>query len=114
MHSNIHKGISSGPTREVFLRTRDGKYQVGSVGSGDTQLAEFVMPIGGRGSWDHVLGMYDGQAWHLYIDGELVASTDAGVGAVAVDSGWTIGSIGRLRVVVVYSFSGWDFRCCDL
>jgi len=42
--------------------------------------------------WIHVAGVYDGQTWHLYRNGEEIARQDSPVGAVPVASDWAIGA----------------------
>jgi hypothetical protein len=42
--------------------------------------------------WVHIAGVYDGQTWILYRDGEEIARQDSTVGAVPVDSDWSIGA----------------------
>ena len=44
------------------------------------------------GVWIHLVGTYDGQAWHLYRNGEEVGSQVSTVGAVPVRSDWAIGA----------------------
>jgi hypothetical protein len=42
--------------------------------------------------WLHIAGVYDGQTWHLYRNGEEVGRQDSTVGAVPVVSDWAIGA----------------------
>jgi hypothetical protein len=42
--------------------------------------------------WVHIAGVYDGQTWILYRDGEEIARQDSTVGAVPVDSDWSLGA----------------------
>jgi hypothetical protein len=42
--------------------------------------------------WIHIAGVYDGQAWHLYRNGEEIARQDSTVGAIPVRSDWAIGA----------------------
>jgi hypothetical protein len=42
-------------------------------------------------TWLHLVGTYDGQVWHLYRNGEEVATQASTVGAVPVQSDWAIG-----------------------
>ena len=44
------------------------------------------------GVWIHLVGTYDGQAWHLYRNGEEIGSQASTVGAVPVRSDWAIGA----------------------
>ena len=92
--SIIQKGLSSRPTREIFMRIKDGMYQVGSADEDGVHMAEFEVPVGGRGTWHHLVGVYDGQSWNLYLNGELVDSNADNTGAVDVPSPWAIGAVG--------------------
>jgi hypothetical protein len=42
-------------------------------------------------TWLYLVGTYDGQIWHLYRNGEEVATQASTVGAVPVQSDWAIG-----------------------
>jgi hypothetical protein len=42
--------------------------------------------------WIHIAGVYDGQTWHLYRNGEEIATQTSTVGAVPVDADWSIGA----------------------
>ena len=44
------------------------------------------------GSWIHLVGTYDGEAWHLYRNGEEIGTQASTVGAVPVRSDWAIGA----------------------
>jgi hypothetical protein len=41
--------------------------------------------------WLHVAGVYDGQTWHLYRNGEEIGRQDSTVGAIPVATDWSIG-----------------------
>ncbi|MDH4135670.1 MAG: LamG domain-containing protein, partial [Anaerolineae bacterium] len=83
----------------VFLRTFQGKYQIGSWkgdGTGD-RLAEFAIPQEDINTWVHLAGVYDDQeqAWVLYRNGVEVNRKPATVGALsAIYVPWTIGAAG--------------------
>jgi hypothetical protein len=42
--------------------------------------------------WIHIAGVYDGQAWILYKNGQEVARQPSSVGAVPVQAAWAIGA----------------------
>ncbi len=42
--------------------------------------------------WIHIAGVYDGQVWRLYRNGEEVARQESTVGAVPVAADWAIGA----------------------
>jgi hypothetical protein len=42
--------------------------------------------------WIHVAGVYDGQTWRLYRNGEEIGRQDSSVGAVPVATDWSIGA----------------------
>jgi Concanavalin A-like lectin/glucanases superfamily len=44
------------------------------------------------GKWLHLVGTYDGEAWHLYRNGEEIGTQPSTVGAVPVRSDWAIGA----------------------
>ena len=90
--------------REVFLRVRDGHYEVGSCDESGTRLAAFKIPAADSkpvvrigpfswGRWVHLAGVYDGECWRLYRDGVEVAATFDETGAVSVpDTHWNVGA----------------------
>jgi hypothetical protein len=43
-------------------------------------------------TWLHIVGTYDGQVWHLYRNGEEVATEASTIGAIPVQSNWAIGA----------------------
>ena len=49
-----------------------------------------IVPID-MNTWLHLVGTYDGQVWHLYRNGEEIATQASTVGAVPVQSDWAIG-----------------------
>ncbi len=46
----------------------------------------------GLGSWHHVVGLYAGSSWKLYVDGINVATTQAGIGATSSTANASIGA----------------------
>ena len=87
----IAHGYTRNPNAEVFLRINNGQYQVGSW-NGTEHFASYDIPESDVGEWVYLCGTYDGAQWHLYRNGEEVASVNSSVGAVAVESDWSVGS----------------------
>jgi PKD repeat protein len=87
-------GFGGSPNREVFLRINDGQYQVGAFDNGVTHFAAAAVRTGDAAgeTWVHLAGVYEGQRWQLYRNGELLAtSAETSVGAIQVNSGWAVG-----------------------
>jgi hypothetical protein len=89
----VAHGYRLTPNGELFLRINAGKYQVGSWNGAD-YVAQANMPAGDLNTWVLLTGVYDGAAWRLYRNGELLASTTAGTGAISFDAPWAIGARG--------------------
>jgi hypothetical protein len=97
-----------GNYQETFLRIAQGDggtggsdgtnyYQVGVCPDGtesgyNNNVAMFPIPPGDVGNWVFVAGTYDGSAWNLYRNGQLVASTPSANGAFDATNRWSIGS----------------------
>lgn len=90
---------------ETFLRITRGyensgygvtnRYEIGtSDGKTFYDTAEATMPETDVNNWVFLAGTYDGSAWNLYRNGQLIASTPSvnGAAATANVSRWTIGS----------------------
>ena len=87
----VGKG-NNGTNEGYILRYVDQGTPELTVGSynGNTYGATWPITFG-TGSWHHVVGLYDGTEWELYVDGALVASTAASTGAVATTANAAIG-----------------------
>ena len=94
-----------GDYAETFLRISRGGanngygstnfYEVGTSDGGEGNYydsATVVMPEGDINNWVFLAGTYDGSAWNLYRNGQLVASLSSPNGAIAVTNRWSIGS----------------------
>ena len=90
---------------ETFLRITRGyensgygttnRYEIGtSDGKTYYDTAEATMPETDLNNWVFLAGTYDGTAWNLYRNGQLIASTPSVNGAAATVnvSRWTMGS----------------------
>ena len=89
----IAKG--AGTSGEIFMRMNGGDWEVGS-NNGTSHYASFPIYTD-LSTWVHIAGTYDGTAWRLYRNGQLVATKVDPVGAVAVTGGspgWAIGANG--------------------
>ena len=85
----------AGTSGEIFMRMNGGDWEVGS-NNGTNHHASFPIYTD-LSTWVHIAGTYDGTAWRLYRNGQLVATKVDAVGAVAVtggNSGWAIGANG--------------------
>jgi hypothetical protein len=87
----VARGFTMNPDGEVYLRTFQGQYQIGSW-DGTDHLASAPIPSGDIGQWVHLAGVYDGTAWRLYRNGQLLGSTVDPVGAVPVAASWAVGT----------------------
>lgn len=94
MQNILAHGYGGSPATEVFLRIRDGHYEVGSHNSTGDHTASYHMPTGDISRWTYLVGVYDGDSWKLYRDGSLVASSTSTTGAVVVDAPWALGARG--------------------
>ncbi|HEX2081373.1 MAG TPA: LamG-like jellyroll fold domain-containing protein, partial [Longimicrobium sp.] len=94
-------GYTVDPDAEVYLRIRDGFYQVGSWNGSDCS-AGYAVPAGDVMQWVHLCGTWDGTNWTLYRNGVQVAQSPAATGAVTVPGDWAIGARG-----------GGSERCAD-
>ena len=85
----------AGTSGEIFLRMNGGDWEVGSW-DGTNHYAAFPVYTD-LSTWVHLAGTYDGTAWRLYRNGQLVGTRVDPVGAVSVTGGspgWAIGSNG--------------------
>jgi hypothetical protein len=96
----IGHGYCLDPPGEVVLRMGSTSCGPGVAphywAAGSWLLAEHsataVVDDADLGVWIHLVGTYDGEAWHLYRNGEEVGSQVSTVGAVPVRSDWAIGA----------------------
>lgn len=92
----IARGFTTAPNGEVFLRIVFGSYQVGSFMEGKPfGIAASSMPAQDLNNWVHVAGVYDGEKWRLYRNGELLSETaQPGGGSFPLNARWAIGARG--------------------
>jgi Concanavalin A-like lectin/glucanases superfamily len=99
-HYIVAHGYCVTPPGEVALRigapgcgggTIDHYWAAGSWLSGDYSAIAPLYDLD-LNVWLHIAGVYDGQTWHVYRNGEEVGRLDSTVGAVPVASDWAIGA----------------------
>lgn len=92
-------GNTDSPPRGVQLRIRHHsdpqlgvQFETGSwIGTGERISAPAADSDINR--WTHLVGAYDGSAWHLYRNGKYIATQTTATGAVKVDAAWAIGFV---------------------
>ncbi len=89
----VAHGYSRTPDGEVYLRLKDGQYQVGSWNGPDHAASAPIPPVD-VGRWVHLCGVHDGFAWVLYRNGAEIARTSDSTGVVPVAGSWAIGARG--------------------
>ena len=89
----VAHGYTRSPDAEVFLRIRDGYYEVGSW-DGTRHSAWYPVPAEDLNNWVHLRGTYDGAMWRLFRNGVVVSSTQDAIGAVSVSGDWAVGAKG--------------------
>ncbi|HEX4948950.1 MAG TPA: LamG-like jellyroll fold domain-containing protein [Blastocatellia bacterium] len=80
---------------KVFLRIREGNYEVGSFQPGAAEIvATAAAPTGDVNTWVHLAGVYDDVAkrWLLYRNGVEIGRADSAVGAVPLNNSWVLGA----------------------
>ncbi len=91
------QAIDANPNKQADILGIDefGEYYIASYTQhpiDPTYVGAFYpVPLEDEGAWVHLVGTYDGTAWHLYRNGvELTNNPDA-VGALSANGGWAIG-----------------------
>jgi len=74
---------------QVMLRTRNNRLQAGAWNGTENQ-ASAPVPRAGQ-QWMHLVGVFDGQQWNLYVDGNLKSTFPTSVGSMTTESDWFIG-----------------------
>jgi hypothetical protein len=96
----VTHGFCLDPPGEVALRissTTCGaagaahSWAAGSWQSGDHYAVAPIYDLDLK-TWIHIAGVYDGQAWHLYRNGEEIGRQTSTLGAIPVESDWAIGA----------------------
>lgn len=96
----VAHGFCFDPPAEVALRLGSATCGLGGaphsweVGTwqGGNHLAQAPLYDLDFKTWIHMAGVYDGHTWHLYRNGEEIASQDSDLGAIHVESDWGIGA----------------------
>ena len=88
----IAHGYRFGPSYDFALRVDAGTYVFTTWDSVNHQAAAAI-PAADVGTWVHLCGVFDGDAYRLYRNGSLVATTaDATAPQANVDAIWAIGA----------------------
>lgn len=92
-----HRSVLSrgGGAGDMFIRIREGRYQIGSRDGNAEYLAAAPVPAGDLGAWVHLAGTYDGASWRLYHNGQPLAENPAQRGALMLAAAWHIGADDR-------------------
>jgi len=92
-HNILAHGYVFSPNHDFALRIKAGTYQFTTWDSTGDHAAVASMPTGDPGTWVHLCGVFDGNAYYLYRNGELAASTaDATIPPPDIDASWGIGA----------------------
>jgi hypothetical protein len=78
------------PNQELSLRIFDRDYEF-TAWNGTDHLVSAPVPPGDVDNWHHVAGVYDGETYRLYRDGELVVEHPDAFVPMQVDAPWGIG-----------------------
>ena len=89
MNVLVH-GSASGKG-EKYLRLSNGQFAVGDF-AGVHDPTEKGVPPDDAGQWFHLAGVYDGESWHIYRNGELFHSHKTTHGPRAFAGPWAIGA----------------------
>lgn len=91
--SVLYRGSETASRGDMYIRIRDGKYQIGAWDGQTDHFAEIPVPAADAGTWVHLAGSFDGTAWRLYRNGVQVAEKAARRGAILLDGDWILGAI---------------------
>lgn len=90
-HDILAHGYHNAPDTEVALRVIDGQYGFVFWDGADHGAAAPASPAD-IGKWIHLCGVFDGNAYHLYRNGALIASTPDSTRVTSVPAPWAIGA----------------------
>lgn len=86
----VARGYVSSPNREFYLRFSRGNLQFGWWSSwGEAVASAPYTPA--LGTWAHVMGVFDGSTYILYVNGEEVARKTSNHKPVSFNADWAIG-----------------------
>ena len=86
----VARGFISSPKRELYLRFDRGNLQFGWWSNwGEAVASAPYTPA--LGTWAHVMGVFDGTAYLLYVNGQEVARKESPYKPVSFDGDWAIG-----------------------
>lgn len=86
----VARGYVSSPNREFYLRFSRGNLQFGWWSNwGEAVASAPYTPA--LGTWAHVMGVFDGSTYILYVNGEEVARKTSNHKPVSFNADWAIG-----------------------
>ncbi len=86
----VARGYLASPKRELYLRFSNGNLQFGWwCTSGEAVAQAPYTPA--LGTWAHVMGVFNGSDYVLYINGEEVARKTSNLKPVSFNADWAIG-----------------------
>ncbi len=86
----IAHGFRWSPNGDLSLRIYAGDYEFTAWDSVD-HMASAAVPEGDVNTWHHIAGVYDGESYRLYRDGELLAEHADTFTPMQFDAPWAIG-----------------------
>lgn len=101
----VAHGFNASPKQELALRINDEVYEFSAWNGFDHRV---TAPVGvaGTGSWRHLAGTYDGRAYRLYLDGELVGLLTEAFAPMRVEASWAVGGRSTTPPVESRSYAG--------
>ncbi len=87
----VGHGYRWAPNRELALRIFDEDFEF-TAWDGVDHMASAPVPPGDVDNWHHLAGVYDGENYRLYRDGELVVVHPDDYVPAQVDAPWGIGA----------------------
>jgi hypothetical protein len=86
----IAHGFRWMPDQELALRIVNGDYEF-LYWNGVDHLSTSPVPDGDVDNWHHLAGVYDGQSYRLYRDGELLSTHPDATAPERFDALWSVG-----------------------
>src|SRR6266436_8109148 len=93
--NGTHDIVTHGPAgTETGLRLDADSYVAFAFTGNALHRATFPVPSSDVGTWVHLAGVYEGNAWRLYRNGAQVGASVDATGARLVNGSWSIGGDG--------------------
>jgi hypothetical protein len=93
------------PNGDLALRIFDEDYEF-TAWDGMDHMASAPVPPGDVDNWHHLAGVYDGESYRLYRDGELIVVHPDAFQPMQVDAPWAIGGRAATMPLEGRHFSG--------